>query len=323
MSMGDRVLVTGATGFLGSHLCRRLVEDGWTVGGLRREDSDTTRLADLDVTWETADVRDGAAVRQAVEGYDRVFHLAGVGLLSADSETVHAVNYGGTQNVLEASEAAGVDRVVFTSTAGTRHRDSGVATEADVATPVGAYQRSKARAEELVASYVERGLDVVTALPTSVFGPGDWSFTGRLLSLATNRAMVAYLPGGASIVGVDDAVDGLIATMERGETGDAYILSGDNLTFGEAVRTLADRAGGTAPRLRVPPVTVHALGGLVAVLNRSFGTRLFPGNYGMSRLLTRRLYYDSSKAARELGYSYEPLAEHADRAIAWYVGEGS
>ena len=315
--MSERALVTGATGFIGSHLCRQLADDGWAVGGLRRASSDVSHLSDVDLDWQVADVRDGPGVRRAVAGYDVVFHLAGVGLLSADAGTVFDVNYEGTRAVLDASLAHGVDRVVFAGTAGTR-RASGPAHEDDVAPPVGAYQRSKARAEELVDEHVDRGLDVVTALPASVFGPGDWAFTGRLLSLATNPAMVAYLPGGASIVGVDDVVDGLIRAMERGRTGEAYLLAGENLTFGETVRTLADCADGVVPRIRVPAVGVHALGAAAGAINRVAGTRFFPGNYGMSRLLTRELYYRSTKAERELGYSHDPLSVHAGDAIEWY-----
>lgn len=319
--MGDRVLVTGATGFIGSHLCRRLTADGWSVGGLRRETSETSHLDDLDLTWEVGDVRNGPAVRRAVEGYDAVFHLAGIGLLSADAETVEGVNYDGTRTVLEASLANDVDRVVFASTAGTRRCVTGPAAEEDLATPIGAYQRSKARAESLVADYVERGVDVVTALPTSVFGPGDWDFTGRLLTLAVNPAMVAYLPGGASVVGVDDVVDGMVTMLEDGRTGEAYVLGGENLSFGEMVRVLAHRAGGFTPPIRIPAVGVHALGAVAEAVNRTFGTRLFPGDYRMSRLLTQELYYRSEKAERELGYTYAPLEAHADEAIEWYREE--
>lgn len=317
--MGERALVTGATGFIGSHLCRRLDDEGWTVGALRRRGSETAHLEDVDVTWEVADVRDESAMHRIVGEYDVVFHLAGVGLLAADPETVASVNYEGTRVVLDASLANEVDRVVFAGTAGTRRNGSGPADEDDLATPVGAYQRSKARAEALVQDYVLSGLDVVTALPTSVFGPGDWNFTARLLSLAVNPAMIAYLPGGASVVGVEDVVDGLVATMADGRTGEAYILGGENLSFGEMVGVLADVADGVAPRIRVPAVGVHAMGAVAQGVNRTFGTRLFPGTYRMSRLLTQDLYYRSTKAARELGYEYEPLREHAGPAIDWYT----
>lgn len=318
--MSERALVTGATGFIGTHLCRRLVADGWTVGGLCRASSDTSPLADLDLAWEVADVRDREGVHRAVEGYDVVFHLAGVGLLSADAETVYAVNYEGTRAVLDACAAHDVERVVFAGTAGTR-RASGVADETDVASPVGAYQLAKARAEQLANDRAAHGLDVVTALPTSVFGPGDWAFTARLLSLAVRSEMIAYLPGGASIVGVDDVVDGLVRVLRQGRRGEAYLLGGENLTFGETVRRLASRVDGTAPRLRVPPAAVHAAGAVSGLVNRVAGTRLFPGNYRMSRLLTQELYYRSTKAERELGYSYEPLMTHASDAIEWYTGE--
>lgn len=313
------VLVTGATGFIGSHVCHALVDDGWSVTALRRRSSNPERLADIDVSWAVADVLDDAAVRDAIDGHTHVVHLAGVGLLDADQETVHRVNVVGTKHVLAACRSAEVERVVFTSTAGTRRRNGGPATEDDVADPIGIYQRSKAEAEALVDDYAATVGDAVTVHPTSVFGPGDETFTARLLALATDPRMVASLPGGASVVDVRNVAHGILNAMRVGERGEHYILGGENLTYERILEILAHLSGGTAPRFRIPAAAIHAAGTPVEVLNTVFGTRLFPVNAEMARLATRELFYSSTKAATHLGYDYRCLRSHADAAIEWYL----
>lgn len=316
--MGRDALVTGATGFIGSHLCRELADRGWEVSALYRRESSTDHLEDLDAEWVRADVLDRDAIGSAVAGHARVFHLAGVGLLDADEETVRKVNVEGTENVLDACREAGVERVVFTSTAGTR-RSAGVADETDLARPIGAYQESKRRAERLVDRENGDGIETVTAHPTSVFGAGDTTFTARLLDLATDPKMIAYLPGGVSVVGVRDVVDGLVAAMERGTPGEHYILGGQNRPYGDIVEVIARYAGERPPPFEIPRPAIHAMGPIAGVVNRAFGTRVFPVNAEMARLVTQSLYYTSEKAERELGYSYEPLEAHVDAALNWHA----
>jgi len=309
--------VTGATGFLGSHLCERLVADGWDVTATRRASSDTSALAGQELEWVEADVLDGDAVADAVGSHDRVFHLAGIGLQAADADTVERVNREGTRNVLAAAEEVDVERLVFTSTAGTR-RATGIATEEDVAEPIGAYQRGKAAAEELCDEYGERGLDVVTVHPTSIFGPRDEQFTGRLLGMVADPKMVVHPPGGASFVGVGDAVDGTIAAMERGEAGEHYLLAGENLRYAEALPIIAEEIGGRAPPVELPPALIHAAGPVVGTVNDRLGTRMFPFDAEMAQLSTSELFYSPRKAQRELGYSYRPLRELVASAWSWY-----
>lgn len=313
-------LVTGATGFLGRHLCRQLVADGWSVTGMRRRSSNVHALDTLDLEWVVADVLDGDDVREAVDGHDYVFHLAGVGLLDADDTTVWQVNVEGTRNVLDACRACTVERVLFTSTAGTRRRDGGAATETDIAEPIGAYQRSKARAEKLVDEYASSEGETVTVHPTSVFGPGDRVFTARLLALVTDPKMIAYLPGGASIVGVRDVVRGLVVAMTDGNAGQHYILGGENLTYRRALEILAHLSDGTVPPLRVPAAAVHAAGRVIGVINDALGTRMFLADAEMAELATKELFYSSEKAADELGYNYRSIRSHSLDAIEWYLG---
>jgi dihydroflavonol-4-reductase len=317
--MTGTAAVTGATGFIGSQLCRRLLADGWTVRGLSRPTSDRGDLAGVD--WYVGDLFDDGVLRSLVDGTDVVFHLAGIGLWSAGPETVRRVNRDGTERLLEACRDADAGRVVFTSTAGTRRsRDDPVADETDVAEPVGAYQRSKAEAEALVDRYAETG-DAVTVHPTSIFGPGDEEFTAQLLAMAVEPTMPAHLPGGLSIVGLPDVVDGLLAAADRGTSGDHYILGGENLTYGRAVSRIADAVGGSPARIRVPATAIRAAGPVAEVVDAVADRRIFPFDRGMADLATRRLFYTSRKAHDELGYEYRPLEAHLPVTMAWYRTE--
>ncbi|MBZ6495740.1 NAD-dependent epimerase/dehydratase family protein [Natrinema longum] len=313
--------VTGATGFLGSRLCRRLLADGWTVRGLCRPTSDRGDLEGVE--WHVGDVLDTETLRPLVDGADAVFHLAGIGLWSAGPETVREVNRDGTERVLEACRDGDVGRVVFTSTSGTRRPqgDADFADETDVAEPIGAYQASKAEAEDLVDRYADTDGDAVTVHPTSIFGPGDGAFTAQLLSMGVERTMPAHLPGGLSIVGVSDVVDGLLAAYDRGTAGEHYILGGENLTYDRAVSRIAETVGGSPARIRVPATAIHAAGPVAEVVDAVADRRVFPFDREMATLATRRLFYSSRKASEELGYEYRPLEAHVPEAMEWYQAE--
>ncbi|AXR81263.1 NAD-dependent epimerase/dehydratase family protein [Natrarchaeobaculum sulfurireducens] len=312
--------VTGATGFLGSHLCARLLDDGWTVRGLARPTSDRGDLEGVE--WYVGDLFDDEPLRSLVDGTDVVFHLAGVGLWSADPETVERVNRDGTASVLEACRAGDVDRVVFTSTAGTRRANgtSEFADETDVAEPIGAYQSSKAEAERLVDRYAEVDGEAVTVHPTSIVGPGDESFTPQLLAMGLEPTMPATLPGGASIVGVSDVVDGLLAAAAHGRSGEHYLLGGENLTYDRAAGRIADYAGGTAAPIRVPATAIRAAGPVAEGVRAVTGRQVFPFDRQMAALATQRLFYTSQKAHDELGYEYQPIEAHLPEILEWYRG---
>ncbi|NKE37596.1 NAD-dependent epimerase/dehydratase family protein [Natronococcus sp. JC468] len=318
---GNTAAVTGATGFLGTHLCEYLRSEGWEVRGLSRPGSERNGHEDLE--WYVGDLFDRGVLESLVDGSDAVFHLAGASLWSADPETVHRVNREGTATLLEACAATDAGRVVFTSTSGTRRPNGGdpVADETDVAEPIGAYQASKARAEALVDRYAERTGDAVTVHPTSIFGPGDRNFTAQLLAMGIEPTMPAYLPGGLSVVGVDDVVAGIVAAGERGECGEHYILGGENLTYDRAVSRIADALEGTPARLPVPATAIHAAGPVAELVDATTGRRVFPFDRRMARLATRRLFYTSRKAHEELGYTYRPLEAHLPEAAAWYRDE--
>lgn len=319
MSADVDALVTGASGFLGSHLLERLAAEEGVVTATRHS-SPPPDESDDDVRWEQLDVLDEAAVRAAVDGHDEVYHLAGTGLQSSDERTVRAVNEIGTRNVVEASLDAGVKRLAFTSTAGTR-RAEGVADETDAAAPIGAYQQSKAAAERIVDAATGRGLDAVTVHPTAIFGPGDGGFTGRFFTLASDPKLFAHPPGGASFVGVADVADGIVRAMERGSPGEHYLLGGENLRFREALDVIAEEIGGSAPRITVPAAAIRAAGPVAGVVNRRTGRRIFPFNAEMAELVTETHFYDSSKAREELGYDFRPFRELVPPAWEWFRSE--
>ncbi|QCS44282.1 NAD-dependent epimerase/dehydratase family protein [Natrinema versiforme] len=312
--------VTGATGFLGSRLCDRLLAEGWTVRGLSRPTSDRGDLEGVE--WYVGDLSDGETLRDLVDGADAVFHLAGIGLWSAGPETVWEVNRDGTERVLEACRDGDAGRVVFTSTAGTRRppADADLADETDVAEPIGAYQASKAEAEDLVDQYAETD-DAVTVHPTSIFGPGDEEFTAQLLSMGVDRTMPAHLPGGLSIVGVSDVIDGILAAYEHGSSGEHYILGGENLSYECAVSRIANAAGGSPARIRVPATAIQAAGPVAEVVDAVADRRMFPFDRQMANLATQRLFYSSRKASEELGYEYRPIEDHVPEAMEWYRTE--
>lgn len=313
--------ITGATGFLGSRLCERLLERGWEVRGLSRP---TSNRGDLEgIEWYVGDLFDDGTLRSLVDGADAVFHLAGIGLWSAGPDTVWTVNRDGTERVLEACRVTDAGRVVFTSTSGTRRPqgDHEFADETDVAEPIGAYQASKAEAEGLVDWYAETGGDALTVHPTSIFGPGDEAFTAQLLAMGVEPTMPAHLPGGLSIVGVSDVVDGLLAAYERGNAGEHYILGGENFTYDQAVSRIADAVDGSPARIRVPPTVIRAAGPMAELVDTVADRRVFPFDRRMAALATERLFYTSRKANEELGYEYQPLEAHLPETMAWYRSE--
>ncbi|WP_436346760.1 NAD-dependent epimerase/dehydratase family protein [Natronorubrum sp. FCH18a] len=318
MTGAKTAAVTGATGFLGSFLCERLLEEGWEVRGLSRPTSDRPDLEGID--WYVGDLFDDETLGELVDGADTVFHLAGIGLWSAGPETVHRVNADGTERVLEACRDGDVGRLVFTSTSGTRRPsgDEEFADETDVAEPIGAYQASKAEAERLVDEYARAGGDAVTVHPTSIFGPGDEEFTAQLLAMGLEPTMPAYLPGGLSIVGVSDVVDGLLLADERGTNGEHYILGGENLTYNQAVSRIAHAVDGSPARIQVPAMAIHAAGPVAEAASAVADVRVFPFDRQMAKLATQRMFYTSRKAERELGYEYQPIEAHLPETMAWY-----
>lgn len=310
------VLVLGASGLIGRSLVNTLHHQDVEITATYRSNPPAKPLRDW-ATWKHVDILDKASLQQVIPGHTRVYHLAGASLQDADPETVRRVNARGTKAVIDSCLRAEIERVAFASTAGTR-RSTGAASEADVARPVGAYQESKAAAERVVDAATSRGLETVTVHPTSVFGPGDEAFTGRLLRMASDRKLFAHPPGGASIVGVKDVAQGTMSAMRQGCPGEHYLLGGENLRYREALRHIAAAIDGHLPPVTVPSQVIHGLGPIAERLGRLTGRHVFPFTTEMARLATQEHYYDCQKATEALGYTYRPFEELIGPAWSWF-----
>jgi dihydroflavonol-4-reductase len=309
-----RILVTGASGFVGAHVARRLAERGDEVRGLSRsQPPPEARVAE----HVAADLLDGEALRRAVDGCDAVVHVAALYAYDrADAGRMEAVNVEGTRAVLDA--AAG-RRVVVTSSSATCGPVPGrPATEADsppdweLRVP---YKRTKLAAERVA---LEHGGDVVVVNPTTVVGPGDRRPTpsGKMVrDVATGRIKGYMRRGGINVVAVDDVAAGHVLALERGRAGERYILGGEDLPLREAFAIIAGHAGRPAPRIPVPyPV---ALGAAHVAALASRITRRQPELLVLDevRLAKLPLYFSSEKARRELGYAPRPADEALGEAV--------
>jgi dihydroflavonol-4-reductase len=328
----DRILVTGANGFIGSAVTRTLVAAGHRVAAMVEPNADTRNLEGLDVERRTCDLRDAAGVGRALAGCRAVFHVAALYRFWArDPRDFYEVNVGGTRNVLDAAAAAGTERLIFTSTVGTLGVDDRGPGEGadersypDLRHLFGSYKRSKYVAEHEVLRAAAEGLPVSIVLPTFPLGPGDRAPTptGRLVLDFLNGRIPAYVDTVLNVVHVDDVARGHVLALERGSAGRSYILGGENLTLERLLSELAELTGLRRPAWRVPrPVTLSA-----AWLSDTVEGRLLRRHPAIpleaARMSTTRMAFDDSRARTELGYSPRPAVEALAASVRWFVESG-
>jgi dihydroflavonol-4-reductase len=325
----DPVLVTGASGFIGSAVVRALIEDGCEVRALLEPGREVANLDGLDVERIVGDIRDPLVLDRAVAGVSTVFHLAAVyRFWAADPELFYDVNIGGTLNVVRAMEQAGGGRLVYTSTVGTigTAHDGHLASED---TPVkfehlfGHYKRSKYLAEHEVLRAGARGLPVVLVHPTFPVGEGDSAPTptGRTILEFLNGRIPAYVDTALNVVHVDDVARGHVLAAS-GAPGRSYVLGGENVSLREMLATLADISGLPAPRVRLSARAVLPIVRTAEWLQGSLlrSEPLLPSE--PVRMATTRMEYDDSRARTELGYTSIPAREALRRAVKWYLERG-
>jgi dihydroflavonol-4-reductase len=312
-------LVTGATGFIGSHVTRLLVRRGDEVVVTVRPASELGPLGDLPLTTVTADICDRRAVRRAMSGVDRVFHIAGTTNLRLGRAQAFAVNLEGTRIVLEEALRAGVERLVYTSSVAAigPAPKSATADESNVwdagryAIP---YVDSKHEAEVLVFRLTARGLPVVIVNPAHVLGAGDPGRSSTVLVRRFLRRQIpAYVEGTLNIVGVDDVARGHLLADERGEVGERYILGNRNFTLDRLFADLGRLSGVEPPAVKLPLPVALALAGAAERL---------PGPAMPSPVEVRasslHWAFVSTKARRELGWRTAPHEDCLEETIAWY-----
>ena len=315
-----KTLVTGASGFIGAHVARALAKRGDDVRVLVRETSRLDHLEDLDLEHVTGDVLDRGAVRRAMRGVNRVFHVAGsTSMRASDRRKVFDVNVTGTVNVLEEALDAGVERAVFTSSAaalGPAPRN-GTADESQLfrAGHLGiAYINSKHEAELEALRLAVRGLPVVCVNPTFVLGPGGpLGSSSLLVRRFLLRRIPAYVDGGLNIVDIRDVAAGHLQAEKNGVIGERYVLGGRNFTLGRLFADLSRISGVPAPPMQVPASV--ALGAIEAGSTLGLPVPASPDEVRSAR---EWWTYRSDKAERELGFSARPHEETLEEAIAWH-----
>src|SRR6266540_3318633 len=321
-----KVLVTGATGLLGSAIARELVARGHEVRALVRPGSDLAPLAGLAVEVARGDVLDAASLSAALAGRDAVVHAAGLARIGGDPEATRAVNVRGTELVLGAALEAGVARAVHTSSTSVMGGTRAPAL-LDEATPGNAaslgigYFATKLAAEHAALALAARGLALVVVRPSFVLGPGDTHGSSASLVIALARRRIpAYVEGGASFCDVRDVAAGHAAALERGRAGEVYVLGGHNLGMGEMFARTCALAGVPAPR-RLPVPVGLAFAGAQEVYARLAGRRP-----GMTRELVRAAalytFASSARAQRELGYVIRPFEEMVADTLRFALATG-
>jgi dihydroflavonol-4-reductase len=329
---GDRVVVTGATGFVGSAVARALRARGARVVALVAPGVDDRNLDGTGAERVVADIRDAAAVRAVCQDARFVFHLAAVYRFWArDPRVFYDVNVGGTVNVLGAAAAAGCERLVFTSTVGvlgldgTRHgRSADETSYADLAHLSGHYKRSKFIAEHEVLRAAAQGLDVCLVLPTFPLGPGDVgpTPTGKVVLDFLNGRLPAFADTALNVCHVDDLALGHLAALERGRSGCSYILGGENLSMRALLRELAGCSGLPMPRLQVSLGLALATGVASDLIEGRLLRREPRVPLEAARMSTRRMVFSDQRARTEIGYTSRPAREAIEESARWFVDHG-
>jgi dihydroflavonol-4-reductase len=322
-------LVTGASGFLGSHVARLLAERGERVRVLLRPTSQTGLLEGLAVERVSGDLRDPSSLGNALAGVKTVYHVAAdYRLWARDPREIYESNVQGTRNLLEAARRAEVEKFVYTSTVGTIAvpRDGKLPDEGTITSieeMIGDYKRSKWLAEQEARQAATAGLPVVIVNPTAPVGPGDAkpTPTGRIIVDFLNGRMPAYVDTGLNFVPVEDAAAGHLLAAERGRIGERYILGGANLTLKQALEILSQVSGRPAPRMRVPHLLALGAAYADAALSRLVGREPHIPLEGV-RMARHSMFVSTEKARTELGFSAGPIAAAFERAVRWYEASG-
>lgn len=322
-------LVTGATGFIGSHVVRKLVQRGEKVRVLLRKTSKTINIEGLDVERVYGDVMEKDSIKTALEGCDTIYHTAGfVSFRKSDYKKLEDINVKGTINTLSAALEAGVKKAVYTSSVAAvgPDPDRGIANEQTEFTLEDEgiqYLNTKYHAEKEALKICEKGLPLVIVNPSVVIGPGDiyLSSTGFILWFCKKK-FPGYMEGTMNLVDVEDVADGHLLAAEKGRIGERYILGNRNVTLKELFQLLENVTGIRGPTFKIPYFIAYTSG---FVVERILGLS-FPNFSSMdidSVKLSKYVWYcDSSKAIKELGYSQSPIEETIRKTVLWFRENG-
>jgi len=322
-------LVTGGNGFVGVHVVRALLARGDRVRVLVRKGADRAALDGCDVEFALGDLRDRESIERAVAGCEEVYHVAAdYRLWVPDPDAMYAANVDGTRNVIEAARRAGARRIVHTSTVGALGIPArGIGTEdtpVSIDDMVGPYKRSKFMAERVAVDAARDGAPVVIVNPSTPVGPLDLkpTPTGRIIVDFLNRRMPAFVDTGLNLADVEDVARGHLLAAEHGRVGEKYILGGENLTLKEMLDRLARLSGLPAPRVRLPYAVAFGFALGAEAVSRVLTHRAPRASLTEVRMSRKHMFFDSSKARRELGYLPGPVDNALARAIEFFRRSG-
>jgi dihydroflavonol-4-reductase len=325
-----KTFVTGATGFLGSHVARALADQGADLRLLVRPTSNLKNLEGLKAETATGDLRDAASLEKAMSGCDTVFHVAAdYRLWARDPEEMYRSNVEGTRAILEAARKQGIRRVVYTSSVATMGFTSD-GHPADEDSPVslddmiGPYKRSKFMAEQIALEAGRNGMHVVTVNPTTPIGEHDVkpTPTGRIVVDFLKRKFPAYVETGLNLVDVRECARGHIAALERGKPGERYILGGENLTLKQILDTLGRITGLPSPRIKLPYFFAFATGVVDEAITGRMLKREPRATVDTVRMGKKKMFASSDKAERELGWKIVAVDDALRRAVDWFRANG-
>jgi len=321
-------LVTGAAGFLGSHVTRQLVARGENVRVLMRPSSNNRAISDLSLEYVTGDLRDPASLERAMKGVKRVFHVAAdYRLWAKRSQEIYDSNVGGTKNLLGAAKDAGVEQLIYTSTVATiavdRPELPNETTDARLEEMIGHYKRSKWMAEQEVLRAAREGFPAIVAMPTTPVGPWDWkpTPTGKIILDFLNGKMPGYVETGLNFVGVEECAAGHLLVSERGKIGERYLLGAENLTLKELFDSLSRITGLPAPTMKIPHGVALSVAYVESALSRLIGKEPGIPVEGV-KIAQHKMFVDCSRAQKELGFQPGPVAAALERAVRWYQANG-
>jgi len=325
-----KVFVTGATGFVGSHVARVLSQQGAELRLLVRAASRTENLEGLRAERVTGDLCDAQALRQGMSGCELVFHVAAdYRLWAPDPGEIYRANVEGTRAVLEAARTASVRRVVHTSSVGTiGFRSNGRPADEDspvsLADMIGAYKRSKFMAEQAAMEAARGGQDVVIVNPTTPVGEQDIkpTPTGRVIVDFLKRKFPAYVDTGLNLVDARECARGHVMAAEKGRSGERYILGGEDLTLKQILDRLAAITGLPAPTVKLPYAVAFAAGAVDTLFNGVLRGREPRVTLDSVRMGRKKMFASSAKAERELGWKTVPVDAALRRAVEWFRGHG-
>ncbi len=325
-----KCFVTGATGFLGSHVARQLLARGADLRLLMRATSRTDNIDDLAADRVVGDLRDPESLKKGMAGCEFVFHVAAdYRLWALNGQDLYDSNVEGTRNILQAARDTRVRRVIYTSSVatmgfGNNGRVTDESTPVTISNMIGDYKRSKFLAERLVIEAGKAGQNVVMVNPTTPIGERDIkpTPTGRIVVDFLRRKFPAYVDTGLNLVDVVDCAEGHLLAMEKAVPGERYILGGENLTLKQILDKLAAITGLPSPKVKLPYAMAYATGVVDTLVSGTIRKREPRVTLDSVRMGRKKMFVTSAKAERELGWNPRPVDEALRRAVEWFQAHG-